>query len=278
MALTNNEKKERLECLVPILRGAGLEVLHFYGDNSSVDYKNKNEPVTAADHASNEYIISCLEKAFPEDGLLSEESKDNNTRFSRDLVWIIDPMDGTKEFISQNGEFSIMIGLAHKGKPVLGGVYQPTEDRLYLGAKGLGATMVQNGDSKELAVTKRDKLSTLRMVVSRSHMEPVVDDIRKSLGIKDLRKSGSVGLKCGLIARAECDLYIHPSPYTKMWDSCAPQAILEAAGGVMTDVHGGELDYSREEVKNLDGMLVSNGVAHERIVEAIKNTMAETTA
>ncbi|MFQ5628422.1 MAG: 3'(2'),5'-bisphosphate nucleotidase CysQ [bacterium] len=269
MALTSKEKKERLDWLVPIIRKAGKIVLSFYGNITKVDWKKPNEPVTAADHASNDFIIEQIEKAFPNDAILSEEAKENKNRFERDYTWIVDPMDGTKEFISRNGEFSVMIGLAEQGEPVLGTVYQPTEDRLYLGAPGLGATLDQGGSTTELKVSTRKDVSTFRLVVSRSHLEPVVDEIREKLGIENLHQSGSVGLKCGLIARSECDLYMHPSPHTKLWDSCAPQAILEAAGGVFTDMHGEKLNYLNEEVKNLNGMLVSNGAAHDKIVQIL---------
>jgi 3'(2'), 5'-bisphosphate nucleotidase len=273
MALTPEEKKERLDWLVPIIREAGKIVLRFYGDNTKVEWKKPNEPVTAADHASNEFIIQQIAKAFPNDAILSEESKENINRLERDYTWIIDPMDGTKEFISQNGEFSIMIGLAEQGEPVLGAVYQPSEDRLYLGAPALGATLDQGGNTTELKVSSRKDVSTFRLVVSRSHLEPVVDEIRRQLGIEDFLRSGSVGLKCGLIVRAECDLYMHPSPHTKLWDSCAPQAILEAAGGIFTDINGERLNYLSKEVNNVNGMLVSNGVAHQEIVQKIQETM-----
>lgn len=276
MALTSAEKQERLEWLAAIIREAGKIALRFYGDNIKVEWKKPNDPVTAADHASNEFIIQQIAEAFPNDAILSEESKENKNRFERDYTWIIDPVDGTKEFINRNGEFSIMIGLAERGEPVLGAVYQPTEDRLYLGAPGLGATLDQGSRRTEMRVSSRENVSTFRLVVSRSHLEPVVDDIRQQLGIKNLRQSGSVGLKCSLIMRAECDLYIHPSPHTKLWDSCAPQAILEAAGGIFTDMKGERLNYSSKEVRNLNGLLVSNGMAHQEIVQRIQEVLENT--
>lgn len=273
MPLLQQELQERLEWLIPIIREAGKIVLRYYVGTTEVDWKTPSEPVTAADHASNDFIIARIARDFPEEAIVSEESKAGRQRFECERTWFIDPMDGTKEFISRNGEFSVMIGLVEQGVPVLGAVYQPTEDRLYLGGRDLGARLLQGGTATPLHVSERTDVSTFRLVVSRSHLEPVVDTIRKKLRIENLRQSGSVGLKCGLIARAECDLYMHPSPHTRLWDSCAPQAILEAAGGTFTDMYGDPLDYRSEDVRNLKGMLVSNGKAHETIVSMIAETL-----
>lgn len=272
MALSVQEKKERLAWISKIIFKAGDIVLSFYGSGAQIDYKAGAEPVTAADQASNEFLVSEIIKQFPNDGILAEESVDDHSRLEKDLVWMIDPMDGTKEFISQNGEFSVMVGLVEKGKPILGVVYQPTEERLYFGAKGVMVGVEESGNRQSLSVSDKKELSSLRMVVSRSHLEPVVEDIRLRFGITDLRQSGSVGLKCGLIAKAECDIYIHPSQHSKLWDSCAPQAILEAAGGRMTDIFGGEIDYRGQGVKNLNGLLATNGHSHDEAVALIRET------
>lgn len=275
MALTASEKKERLEIVTQFVREAGKIILKYYDEKTTVDWKAPADPITIADRASNEYLVHKLRDAFPDDAILSEESVDDETRFEKSLVWMVDPMDGTKEFISRNGEFSAMVGLVENGAPVLGAVYQPTEDRLYLGAKGVLATIEESGRQEKLRVSDRKDISTYRLVVSRSHLEPVVEDIRTRLGISDLRQSGSVGLKCGLIARSECDLYIHPSEHARLWDSCAPQAILEAAGGMMTDIYGAPLNYTSKTSKNPNGILASNGVCHAKVVAMIRETLAK---
>ncbi len=273
MALSKQEKNEILDWLTHTIREAGAIVLKYYAQTAEVEWKTPTEPVTAADKASNEFLVEKLRKEFPEYGLLAEESRDDRSRLEKELIWMVDPMDGTKEFISRNGEFSVMVGLVESGRPVLGAVYQPTEDRLYLGAKDVKAELSQAAEAQPLRVSTRSEVANFRLVVSRSHLEPVVDDIRQRLGIDEIRQSGSVGLKCGLIARDECDLYIHPSHHTKLWDSCAPQAILEAAGGIMTDIYGKPLDYTGESVQNISGMLASNGQRHEEIVEIIEEVM-----
>lgn len=273
MALTTHELQERLVWLAGVIRQAGQIVLKYYGDHTAVQWKTPTEPVTAADHASNEFLVTEVQNHFPGEAILAEESRNDNGRLQKPLVWMIDPMDGTKEFISRNGEFSVMIGLVENGQPILGAVYQPTESRLFLGAKGIGATLAESDHLRALQVSERARIDSFRLVVSRSHLEPVVEDIRSKLAISDIRQSGSVGLKCGLIVCDECDLYIHPSPYAKLWDSCAPQAILEAAGGIMTDISGKPLDYLGANVKNENGILASNGKAHGQIVDMMREIL-----
>lgn len=274
MALNLSEKKERLHWLAGVIREAGTIILKYYSEEIKVNWKAPADPITVADRASNEFLITKIREAFPDEAILSEESVDDQSRFSKTRVWMIDPMDGTKEFISRNGEFSVMVGLVEEGLPVLGAIYQPTEDRLYLGAKGALARLEEGGRSQRLLVSARKNLHTFRLVVSRSHLEPIVEKMRVRLGIGDLRQSGSVGLKCGLIARAECDVYIHPSEHAKLWDSCAPQAVLEAAGGQMTDIYGAPLDYTARNTKNLHGILASNGKMHSEIVAILNEVLA----
>jgi len=199
----------------------------------------------------------------------AEESTDDLTRLGSNIVWMVDPLDGTKEFISRNGEFSSMIGMIEDGKPVLGAVMQPSASRLYSGAVGLGAWMSENGHDRAMRVSMIENFAEMRIVASRSHFEPSVDRLRQRLGIDKLIRSGSVGLKCGLIARGDCEIYVHPSSYAKLWDSCAPAAVLMAAGGTMTDIHGEPIIYSSKELRLRKGLVASNGRAHDRLIEMI---------
>jgi len=178
-------------------------------------------------------------------------------------------MDGTKEFISRNGEFSVMIGMIENGAPVLGAVMQPAASRLYSGALGLGAWMSDNGHDRAIRVSAIESFAEMRIVASRSHFEKSVDRLRQRLGIDRLIRSGSVGLKCGLIARGDCEIYVHPSSHAKLWDSCAPSAVLTAAGGTMTDLRGAPLNYSSKELRLTEGIVASNGRMHDRLIEMI---------
>lgn len=260
---------EELEFVSRLAREAATIVNTFYIGSSEVRYKPGDEPVTEADRSANQHIVARIRARFPHDGILSEESKDDLVRLQHARVWIIDPLDGTKEFIARNGEFSIMIGLAVEGRAVLGVVQQPATGLLYAGAIGHGAYLYEDGEHIELAVSDCAEIRNMIMVSSRSHRQQIVDRIRAQLNITRERVSGSVGLKVGLIARQLADLYIHPSPGCKEWDLCAPQALLEAAGGRITDCWGNPLRYNQRDVRAHNGIIATNGVLHEQVVEVV---------
>jgi len=251
-----------------LVREAGALVRSFYENGVEVTWKGVNDPVTAADHAANAYLVSGLRAAFPDDGILAEESADNTYRLERSRVWIIDPLDGTKEFIGKIGEFAVMVGLAIDGAPVLGVVYQPVADVLYRGVPGALAEVITHGVAAPLAVSEIDQAADMRLVASRSHRDPLVSAVCQELGITQDRPSGSVGLKVGLLATAICDLYIHPSPGLKEWDTCAPEAILRAAGGAISDSWGHPLQYNKPDVRQRQGLVASNGCLQSEIVAA----------
>lgn len=260
---------KELEFASRLAREAATIVNTFYIGSSEVRYKSGDEPVTEADRSANQHIVARLNVAFPEDGILSEESKDDFVRLQKPRVWIVDPLDGTKEFIARNGEFSIMIGLAVEGKPVLGVIQQPATGLLYAGAIGQGAFMYEDGERIDLTVSDCGVIRDMILVSSRSHRQQIVDRIRAQLNITRERVSGSVGLKVGLITRQLADLYIHPSPGCKEWDLCAPQALLEAAGGRITDCWGNPIRYNRRDVRAHNGLIATNGVLHDRVVEVV---------
>ena len=262
--------ERELEVAIRLAREAGRVIMEYYSAPPDVEWKADTEPVTIADRAANELIVTGLSKAFPEDGLLAEETPDTSARLSHDRLWVIDPMDGTKEFIKKNGEFSVMIGLALDGTASLGVVYQPTVDRLFYATPDAGAFLVRSGETPErLAVSEVTETSEMCVAVSRSHRSEKIDAVREALGIAREVQSGSVGLKVGLICERTCDLYIHPSPQTKQWDTCAPEALLVGAGGRMTDLTGRPFVYNRQDLYNRNGILATNGKSHERILERV---------
>ena len=258
-----------LEFASKLAREAATIVNTFYVGSSEVRYKPGDEPVTEADRSANQHIVSRIRARFPEDGILSEESKDDLARLKKERVWIIDPLDGTKEFIARNGEFSVMIGLAIGGRPALGVVMQPSNNLLYAGAVGVGAYLLEDGERVWLRVSADTETANMVMVSSRSHRQQIVDRIRAVLRITRERVSGSAGLKVGLITRQLAALYVHPSPGCKEWDLCAPQALLEAAGGRMTDCWGNPLRYNKRDVRAHNGLIATNGVVHDEIVATV---------
>jgi 3'(2'), 5'-bisphosphate nucleotidase len=269
--------KDELRIATDLAKAAGDVVLKYYDQDNRVDLKKENEPVTQADRASNEFITARLRQLFPDDGILAEESKDDLMRLAKRRIWLVDPMDGTREFIDKIGEFSVMIGLVENGRPILGVVYQPTTGALYSAAKNLGAYVSQNGAQRRLQVSDVSDISAMTMVVSRSHRAALVDKMKTALGLKKEVSSGSVGLKVGLLVESKCDLYLHPNSKTKEWDTCAPEMILREAGGEITDCWGEPLLYNKKNVYNHKGFVASNGRRHQQILEVIQPYLNELT-
>jgi 3'(2'), 5'-bisphosphate nucleotidase len=258
--------RERLERSMEIARAAGAAAMKFYGTAISAT-KADASPVTAADHAANDVIVAGLRAAFPLDAILSEESKDSAARLSARRVWIVDPLDGTKEFLAQNGEFSVMIGLAVEGEAVLGVVYLPDGDVLYSAARGLGAWVERDGRRERLQRPPA-RLGALRLVGSRSHAEPLVERMSEALGITDVLPCGSVGVKCARIVEDVRDLYVHPVPYLKEWDTCAPEVVVREAGGWVSDCRGEPLVYNKPRPVQPHGILAcAPGVAEQALRE-----------
>ncbi len=261
-----------------LARRAGAAALDFYGGPLKVEHKEElDEPVTAADRAVNELIVRGLAEAFPEDGILAEESADTSRRLGRERVWMVDPLDGTKGFIAGSGDFAVQIGLAVGGRSLLGVVYAPAVDVLYWAAPGQGAWVERPPAGAETApkverlhTTEETDPSRMRLAESRSHRSPRMDSVVEALGVSSEVQRHSVGIKVGLLVERQCDLYIHLSGKTKQWDTCAPEAVLAEAGGRMTDLWGEPLVYNTPDVYNHNGLVSSNGAGHAGVVARLR--------
>ncbi|MCA9600823.1 MAG: 3'(2'),5'-bisphosphate nucleotidase CysQ [Myxococcales bacterium] len=258
-----------LEFATEIARDAGKILLEIYATDFGFELKGKADPVTEADQRANEFLVKKLRERFPEDGIVAEETADQSdaTRFER--CWYVDPLDGTKEFIAKNGEFSVMVGLAIGGEAKLGVVFQPVRDKLYRGVVGHGATLHERGEWRALEVSEEANPAKLALVASRSHRPADLDELIRRLGITKEAASGSVGLKIGIIAERQADLYVHASDRSSKWDACAPEAILRAAGGRFTDVGGAPFRYDEADIKNRRGILACNATAYEKVFPVI---------
>ena len=272
---TRPDYSKELQTAIPLAREAGAIVRTFYDVPPTVRWKDPTEPVTEADRAVNAYLVKQFGLLYPADGVLAEESKDDLSRLQHERVWIIDPLDGTAEFIAHNGEFCIMIGLAVAGRPVVGVVYQPIDDVLYAAALGMGSVVEEFGDRYRLQVSKESDPKKLRLVVSRSHRPALVNTVIARLGLQRERSVGSVGLKIGLIARGQAEFYVHPNAGTKEWDTCAPDIIVQEAGGVMTDCWDRPLRYNQPDVVRRFGVLASHRILHQQIVEGVMQVLDE---
>lgn len=248
---------------------AGKVILQVYETAFAVDHKSPSDPVTEADRRANALIVETLQRAFPDDGIVAEESVDQASVGTTGRCWYVDPLDGTKEFVSRNGEFSVMIGLSINGSAALGVVFQPVGAKLYTGLAAGGAWLSVDGQRSALQVSNTAAAADLRLVVSRSHRSSDTDGLARSLGITKERASGSVGLKVGLIAEQKADLYVHLSDKASIWDVCAPEAILRGAGGRFTDLEGKAFTYG-EWVKNKGGILACNSAAYDAVLPAVR--------
>ena len=262
-----------LDAAMRLARDAGAIIRAFYEVPPTVRWKDPTEPVTEADRAANVYLVKQLGQLFPGDGILAEESKDDLSRLKRRRVWIVDPLDGTAEFIAHNGEFVVMIGLVVDGEPVVGVVYQPIHDVLYGAVRGTGAFVEEFEERTVLQVSPEGDLSKYRLVVSRSHRPALLDPIIAAMRLQRERAVGSVGLKVGLIARQQAEFYVHPNPGTKEWDTCAPDVILREAGGLMTDCWGRALRYNQPDIIRRFGVLASNRVGHAQICQIVAHVL-----
>lgn len=261
--------KIELQAAEELARSAGAVLLTHYARESTVEWKGRNDPVTAADRAASRLIVEELRTRFPDDAVLCEEEKDDPKRFSSRRVWVIDPMDGTKEFIARRGEFAVMIGLAVNGEATVGVVYQPTTDKLYFASPAEGAHLTDKGKTRRLQVSETSDLSKATMALSRSHLSGTTHTIRKKLGIERTVQTGSLGIKVGLICDRQAEVYVQGRG-TSLWDTCGPEAILRAAGGKMTDFLGAPFRYNSGETRNLNGVIATNGVIHDKVVETVR--------
>jgi 3'(2'), 5'-bisphosphate nucleotidase len=257
-----------LDSAIVIAREAGRILLEIYATDFGVAFKGqgKGDPVTEADRRANAHIVARLRAAFPEDAIVAEESDNRGVALDRRRIWYVDPLDGTKEFVAKNGEFSVMIGLAIEGRAELGVVLQPSEDKLYHGVIGRGAFLEQGGVKRELTVSPTANPADLRLIVSRSHRPASTDILRAQLGITQETISGSVGLKVGQIAERNADLYVHVSDKSSAWDTCAPEAVLHAAGGTFRDLGGDRIVYGQPDLRTRRGILACNSAAFDAVL------------
>jgi len=236
-----------MDVLLELARKAGQAILEVYNTDFEVTDKSDNSPLTAADLASHKLIVSTLQQLTPDIPVLSEESSKipYETRRSWRRYWLIDPLDGTREFIKRNGEFTVNIALIEDQDPVLGVIYAPVIDKLYYGVKGDGAWR-RDGDAEAIQIKVQSKRRTPAQVAgSRSHAGDSLIRYLENLGEHELLSMGS-SLKFCLVAEGKADLYPRLGP-TSEWDTGAAQAIVEAAGGQVTTLDMQPLKYNTKD-------------------------------
>jgi 3'(2'), 5'-bisphosphate nucleotidase len=245
-----------LKDLCLLAERAGAEAMRFYG-RASVTLKQDSSPLTEADRASHETIIHALPNLLPGVPVISEESAepreippDANSRF-----WLVDPLDGTKEFLKGTGEFTVNIALIENGKSVLGVVHAPAIGLSYFASAGQGAFRQQRGESAMPIRTQPVNLQRARVVASKDHAGPLVQKMLSHLPGAELKSMGS-SLKFCLVAAGEADIYLRDVP-TMEWDTAAAQSIVETAGGTICTLDGNPLRYGKPGLKN--GAIITVG-------------------
>ena len=245
-----------LEDCKNIAREAGREILRYYENEEFwVKEKSDHTPVTQADVAANEIILGRLKAKYPEAAFLAEESADDRSRLSKEWCFIIDPLDGTKEFIKRSDEFTVNIALVRDHHPVMGVIYLPVYDDLYWAVKGRGARSEKHGEPvREIHVS--DRTEDIRACLSKSNSAPNAPEILAGFGIRHVIFAGSA-LKGCMIAAGDAEIY-YRSGLTSEWDTAAMQCIVEEAGGILCQMDDTEMTYNRENTLNEKGFYILN--------------------
>jgi 3'(2'), 5'-bisphosphate nucleotidase len=241
-----------LQSLLPEVRAlvaaAGSAILEVYATAHDVEYKADDSPITRADRAAHDILSAGLQRLTPGIPVLSEESSDGHeaaVRHGWEQFWLIDPLDGTKEFINRNGEFTVNVALIRGHRPVLGIVAAPVLDVVYYGAEGLGAHVARGAATGTPIHVRKPAAAPLVVVGSRSHRGDSLDAVLARLGPHEMRPMGS-SLKFCLVAEGAADFYPRLGP-TCEWDTAAAQAVVEAAGGAVTTLDGQPLRYNERD-------------------------------
>jgi 3'(2'), 5'-bisphosphate nucleotidase len=238
---------------------ASTEILSIYQTNFTFEQKEDASPVTIADQKADAIIRQFLKEKYPDFGLLTEESSDDFSRLHQDYVWLVDPIDGTKDFIAKNDEFTINIALVYRQQVVMGLVHIPAKQQTYFAIKGEGAYFRYQGQDTRIHVNqKKDELTVL---TSRFHLQPNEEELIKkyqSLGkISKVETYGSA-LKACRIAHGLAEISYRLSPGTKEWDTASSDLIVTEAGGFFLKPNQEKYWYNRQDVRNLEGYLIVN--------------------
>lgn len=267
-----SQEPAELARLMRIAADAADVVMQVYARPFQVEYKAPQDPVTEADRLANTLICERLQREFPGVPIVAEESDPSTFGDYRtaERAFFVDPVDGTREFVDRNGEFAVMIGLVENGRALASVIHAPARGDVFAGWVGHGAFHVRAGQRRPLAVSSIARVSESRLVGSRSHRSPALERALAKLAPRELLVMGSAGLKGTMVASAEVEAYIAPGYAGKRWDACAADALILAAGGVLTDAYGDPIDYRSGSLTNSRGLVASNGHIHEALLAAFE--------
>lgn len=249
---------KEINSMIYACKEAAKVIMEVYNKDFEVEIKSDNSPVTEADKKADAIIRKILLNDFPTYSLLTEESEDNLDRRKNDYLFVVDPVDGTKDFVNRDGMFTINVALVYKEEVVAGVVYIPCEDVYYYGIKNKGAFKVDK-DLKETRIHVNDKTQNLTMLSSVFHVTDEEMDIykRNRDRISKLEKYGS-SIKACRIAEGKAEVSYRLGPQTKEWDTAASQIIVIEAGGIFSKPDLSTIKYNREDVYNREGFVILN--------------------
>ena len=226
------QNKDFLNKFVQLIKECNKIVLDIYNTDFKVDYKSDDSPLTIADKKCNDYICNFLNINFPNILIISEENKEieYNKREKYEYCWLIDPIDGTKEFIKKNGQFTINIGLCKNSVPIFGIVSIPVTDEIYYGINGIGSFKIHKDIKKELSIEKKNySKEGVKIIASSSHLNNDTKNFINQFNNPEILNTGS-SIKLLYIAEEKADIYPRLAP-TSEWDTCAAHAVVKYAGG-----------------------------------------------
>jgi myo-inositol-1(or 4)-monophosphatase len=246
---------------IEITRAAGAVIMQYYRSSFSVKDKKPDNPVTDADFAADALLKRRLLERLPAAGWLSEETVDSPERLDKDLVWVVDPLDGTKEFVMGIPEFSVSVALVEKGTPILGVVFNPATDELYVAAAGLGVTL--NG--RPVSTSRRAALSGACVDASRSEWKR--GEFEPFTGLVEVNVMGSIAYKLARVAAAQADATWSRGPKNE-WDICAGTLLVQAAGGRCVNLDDQSFIFNQPNPK-VNGIIADNGLLHGAVLDAL---------
>jgi 3'(2'), 5'-bisphosphate nucleotidase len=253
-----------------VARQAGEIVMrHYARPEIDVQTKSDQSPVTAADLDANAAITEGLSAAFPDDAILTEETPDDGTRLTKRRVWIIDPLDGTRDFVARTGDFCVHIGLAVDGEAVVGVVYQPVTDALAYAVRGRGAFEERQGETHVLQASTLSAPGQIRIGVSRLNLDEGLGKCLAAAGMVDRAVRLGASVKHIALARGELDAVLNLSPNEQEWDTCAPEVIMREAGGTVTNGDGVPFRYNQPDLFRPRGSAASNGHCHALVLRVM---------
>jgi len=261
-----------LENMIAVAKKAGKIVLNYYDQDYEVTTKFNDPKVflTTADTESEKYIIHELTRIFPDYQIVSEEKGNNAIDFSKN-VFIVDPLDGTRQFVQHKKNFSVIIGLCSNGIPLAGVVYLPKLDETYFAEKGYGAYIEYKGKISSIHTLKQNSLQRARVFNREPHHEGIQSVKLDALPAKKTVLDSATGYKICLIAKGCAEIFINTSQRTSKWDICAPQIILEEAGGKMTEFSGNPIDYKLPSGEINPLFFATNGDLHSVVRNFVSN-------